>query len=272
MSPARLLAVCRQRGVERVAVTDHDAIQGAFEAAALDPRRVIVGEEIRTTEGELLGYFMQEFVPPGLSPEETIARLRALPNVAFLQGNTDRYLVTGQRPQIVIHSEEDWDNLRGWIAERDANFRWTLDHLTYADYAFLRELPPRLRIEVPGYGAVAAVHATAHDDETFMPPDTPDEQLAAAFDTIDARLILCGHTHRPMDRTVNGVRIVNDGSVGMPLDGDPRPTYVQLDFDGPDCQVTIHRVDYDRQAVIAELERVQHPARSWVIQRLKTAR
>ncbi len=77
MSPARLLAVCRQRGVERVAVTDHDAIQGAFEAAALDPRRVIVGEEIRTTEGELLGYFMQEFVPPGLSPEETIARLRA---------------------------------------------------------------------------------------------------------------------------------------------------------------------------------------------------
>ncbi len=205
-------------------------------------------------------------------PSETIARLRALPNVAFLQGNTDRYLVTGQRPQIVIHSDEDWDDLRAWIAERDANFRWTLDHLTYADYAFLRDLPSHLHIEIPGYGTVAAVHATAHDDETFLLPDTPDEQLAAAFDTLDARLILCGHTHRPVDRTLDSIRIVNDGSVGMPLDGDPRPAYLQLDFDGPDCQVTIRRVDYDRQAVIAELERVRHPARSWVIQRLEMAR
>ncbi len=74
--PVRLLEICERKGIERLAITDHNTIEGALEAAALDPTRFIVGEEIKTTEGELLGYFMQERIPPRLSPEETIGRLR----------------------------------------------------------------------------------------------------------------------------------------------------------------------------------------------------
>lgn len=76
MQPARLIEVCRQRGIGRLAITDHNSIQGAREAAALDPQLIIVGEEIQTTKGELLGYFLQEEIPHGLPPEEAIARLR----------------------------------------------------------------------------------------------------------------------------------------------------------------------------------------------------
>ena len=76
MQPARLLEICKRRNIDRLAITDHNSITGALEAATLDPGRFIVGEEIKTTEGELLGYFVQEQIPPGLSPEETIARLR----------------------------------------------------------------------------------------------------------------------------------------------------------------------------------------------------
>lgn len=76
MTPARLLETCRRRGVDRIAITDHNAVAGAFEAAALDPVRVVVGEEIQTTEGEILAYYVREEVPPGLSPEETMERLR----------------------------------------------------------------------------------------------------------------------------------------------------------------------------------------------------
>ncbi len=76
MLPARLLQVARRRGLDRLAITDHNTIAGALEAAALDPQMVIVGEEIMTTQGELLAYFVQEEVPPGLSPLETIRRLR----------------------------------------------------------------------------------------------------------------------------------------------------------------------------------------------------
>ncbi|NPA93180.1 MAG: PHP domain-containing protein [Chloroflexi bacterium] len=72
-----VLASARRRGLDMVAITDHNTIQGALEAWALAPEQVIVGEEIMTTQGELLAYFLEETVPPGLSPEETIARVRA---------------------------------------------------------------------------------------------------------------------------------------------------------------------------------------------------
>jgi predicted metal-dependent phosphoesterase TrpH len=76
MRPDKIREVGRRKGIDRIAITDHNVVSGAFEAAQLDGETFIVGEEIRTTEGELLAYFVQEFVPPGLSPEETIARLR----------------------------------------------------------------------------------------------------------------------------------------------------------------------------------------------------
>jgi len=76
LDPVRLLEVCRRKGIDRVAITDHNTIEGALEAVKLDPERVIIGEEIMTTQGELLGYFMKEWIPPDLSPQETISRLR----------------------------------------------------------------------------------------------------------------------------------------------------------------------------------------------------
>lgn len=72
----KLLNHCEKIHLDRVAITDHNAITGALEAKALAPERVIVGEEIETTQGELIGYFMTEWVPPGLEPMEVINRLR----------------------------------------------------------------------------------------------------------------------------------------------------------------------------------------------------
>jgi len=77
MPPSALLQAAGQRGVDRLVVTDHNTIRGALAAQRLDPTRVIVGEEILTTRGEILAAFVQEEVPPHLSPAETIRRLRA---------------------------------------------------------------------------------------------------------------------------------------------------------------------------------------------------
>ncbi|HIP86812.1 MAG TPA: metallophosphoesterase, partial [Anaerolineales bacterium] len=140
----------------------------------------------------------------------------------------------------------------------------TLERLSFEDYLFLRDLPTRLETEVPGYGPILAVHATPFDDETNWLPDTPDEAIRPHIEGIDSRLLLFGHTHRQMDRTVGNVRLVNPGSVGIPLDGDPRPAYARLAFTDGEPQVTLHRVEYDREAVLAELEQVNHPAREWV--------
>jgi len=66
-----------RRGIDKVAVTDHNTIAGALAFRDQAPERFVVGEEIKTTRGELIGLFLHEEVPPGLSPEETIVRIRA---------------------------------------------------------------------------------------------------------------------------------------------------------------------------------------------------
>lgn len=90
-SPARAIEAARRRGLHRLAITDHNTIAGALAAQALDPEFVIVGEEILTTRGELLAYFVTEFVPPYLSPEETLDRLAAQGAVVSVSHPFDRH-------------------------------------------------------------------------------------------------------------------------------------------------------------------------------------
>lgn len=76
MLPGEILEKINHNGIDRIAITDHNSIDGALEMATLAPDRVIVGEEVKTTEGELLGYFVKEEVPRGLPPEDAIRALR----------------------------------------------------------------------------------------------------------------------------------------------------------------------------------------------------
>ena len=74
--PAQLVNAARKKGLGRVVVTDHNSIQGALRARQIDPELIIVGEEIMTTRGEILAAFVAEEIPAGLTPQETIRRLR----------------------------------------------------------------------------------------------------------------------------------------------------------------------------------------------------
>lgn len=203
-------------------------------------------------------------------PAETLARLRALPNVSFLRGNTDRFIATGVRPELPVRSEAEWARMGMALGVRDGNFQWTVERLPYADYQFLAALPQELEMDVPGYGRVVAVHAAPGDDEARLFPNTPDEGVRPYLAGLDARLLLGGHTHFPNDRMVDGLRLVNDGSAGLPFDGDSRPSYVLLDFAAGECFVTFRRVAYDVEVVAAELERAGHPMRQWLVHILRT--
>jgi len=202
--------------------------------------------------GDLIAYFPWS--------AETIARLRVLPNLTCLRGNFDRYVITGYRPAIPVRSSEDWGRMPALLKIREARFRWAVERLSYKDYVFLRDLPARSEMQVPGYGKVVAVHATPADDEAFILPNMPDKEISPHLVDLDARLMLYGHTHIPMDRTVGGVRLVNPGSAGLPLDGDPRVSYALLDFTDGTCTVTIRRVSYDVEAMIREMEQLAYPA------------
>ncbi len=89
--PERLVEACRRKGIDRVVVTDHNTIAGARAAQALDPQRVIVGEEIMTTKGELLAAFVSEEIPAGLEPRQAIQRLREQGAVISVSHPFDRF-------------------------------------------------------------------------------------------------------------------------------------------------------------------------------------
>ncbi len=79
--PDQLLRRCREAGLTHVAVTDHHSIAGALavEACSVGPGaalHVIVGQEIRTADGEVLGLYLRETIPEGLATGEAAARIR----------------------------------------------------------------------------------------------------------------------------------------------------------------------------------------------------
>jgi predicted metal-dependent phosphoesterase TrpH len=76
MLPGKILATLDRKRIDRVAITDHNTIAGALELYELAPHRIIPGEEVKTTAGELLAYFIREEVPKGLPPLEAIQALR----------------------------------------------------------------------------------------------------------------------------------------------------------------------------------------------------
>lgn len=74
--PKDLIKTARRKGLDRLVITDHNSTAGAVAAQHLDPELVIVGEEIMTTRGEILAAYVTEEIPAGLSPQETIKRLK----------------------------------------------------------------------------------------------------------------------------------------------------------------------------------------------------
>jgi predicted metal-dependent phosphoesterase TrpH len=77
LTPAALMAAARRAELDCVAITDHNTIDGALEARCAGTLRVIVGEEVSSADGHLIGLFLERPIPPGLSGEETIAEIHA---------------------------------------------------------------------------------------------------------------------------------------------------------------------------------------------------
>jgi diadenosine tetraphosphatase ApaH/serine/threonine PP2A family protein phosphatase len=171
-----------------------------------------------------------------------------------------------------VESEAQWQRLSAVLEEREANFRWTIEQLSYKWYSFLRELPSQYQVDMPGYGSVLAVHASPLGDEVGIWEDTAEDELAKMLLGIDCRLLVCGHTHQQLGRWLDDrVWMVNGGSVGLPLDGDQRAAYVILESEGADCWASFQRVEYDVDEVLAKLDAVEHRAIDWVRTRLRLA-
>lgn len=76
--------VCKHKKIDCVCVSDHNSVAGALEYSKSCSIKIIVGEEIRTLQGEIIGLFINEQIPPGLSLKETIQRIKEQHGIVYL--------------------------------------------------------------------------------------------------------------------------------------------------------------------------------------------
>ncbi|HEY7258285.1 MAG TPA: glycosyltransferase [Gaiellales bacterium] len=89
--PEALLDHCIAQGLGAVAITDHNEVSGALEAAALGkPITVIVGEEVKTSQGEVIGLFLRERIDRGMTMDETIAAIQDQGGLVYMPHPFDR--------------------------------------------------------------------------------------------------------------------------------------------------------------------------------------
>ena len=76
--PRRLVETAAARGIGALCVTDHNGLKNALALSQMSdlPIKVIPSEEVKSSEGEIIGYFLSELVPKGLTPEETVKRIK----------------------------------------------------------------------------------------------------------------------------------------------------------------------------------------------------
>lgn len=97
-----VIAAALERGLGALAITDHNAIEGAIALQRMAPFAVIVGEEILTSEGDIIGLFLQEFIPPKLTPVQAIARIREQGGVVYIPHPFD--FRRSALPEPVLHA------------------------------------------------------------------------------------------------------------------------------------------------------------------------
>jgi predicted metal-dependent phosphoesterase TrpH len=90
MSFAQIIPRCQERGINCIAITDHGTAEGALKMQATAPFKVIVGQEVLTQSGEVMGLFLKETVPNGLSVEDTVAQIRAQGGLVAIPHPFDR--------------------------------------------------------------------------------------------------------------------------------------------------------------------------------------
>jgi predicted metal-dependent phosphoesterase TrpH len=156
----------RRAGLDRIAVTDHNTIRGAREAFALAPDFVIPGVEIQTSEGELLGYYIRDEIPGGLTPEETISRLREQGAAVSVSHPFDRFRRGAWNPVTLARIVPRIDALE----VLNARCLFAADNLEAASYARSHRLPVTAGSDAHAgleIGAAGLEIAPFHDGHTL---------------------------------------------------------------------------------------------------------
>jgi predicted phosphodiesterase len=225
--------------------------------------------DIARAGGADVHWFVGDAAMIGFDPVGTVERLVGLPNLAAVRGNGDRRVAMD--PDLVREITERFiatasdDEAAIWRSVL-ADSEWTRDSLRRAGlYSWIAGLPLEQRLALPDGTRVLLVHAAPGTDEgAGIHAALPDDDLRPLLAGAGADLVFVGHTHQPLDRTVDGVRVINLGSVSNPPREDKRAMWTLLEADERGYRVERRYAAYDLAAVRERLAGDEVPAREYM--------
>jgi diadenosine tetraphosphatase ApaH/serine/threonine PP2A family protein phosphatase len=166
-----------------------------------------------------------DYGTPSPWPNETLALLRQLPDARWIRGNGERWLKEPpvDRPEVM----ESYEQYGSGVSKEEEDW--------------LYGLPTHAELD-----GILYVHGSPLSDvDSFPPEPSPDDERLLTG--VQDRTIVFGHSHQQFRRPgPSGTDLVNPGSVGMPLDGDPRGAWATWDDD-----FEFRRVEYDVERAAA---------------------
>lgn len=206
--------------------------------------------------------FLLGDIANGIDPHGCIQLLQACPQLSGVKGNAEHYILTANLDAFPRRSEPMYADLILFL-------EWFHARLTHEDLAWLRSFPDLLiwkgiclahdsplDRELPHRWHIQGV-ANAYQELCFhargISPDLEADELTRLWAWLAMQGLsglFCGHTHAPFVLHQNGRFICNAGSVGTPLDGDPRPSWAMVEEGRP----VIRRVAYDIQQTLEMID------------------
>lgn len=153
----------------------------------------------------------------GPRPGACVQRVRGLGGPVVM-GNCDQSSVDYREQGITPEHEASYARLGAWVREIDL---WSALALTDDEAAWLAALPLTARVELGPGATLLLAHGSPSSYLTRLTSDMPDDALRAALDGLEREpgvvALACGHTHTPMVRALDGLTVINPGSVGLPM-------------------------------------------------------
>lgn len=210
--------------------------------------------------------FMLGDIINGIDPHGCVQSLRSWCDtnrieLASIKGNAEAYLTTPDR-DLLIQQSEVWDvDLLNLI-------QWWQDHLSESDLEWVRSLPdtiqwngallvhdsPMDRLAVQSQIDVQPQYRELNYHGRGITPDMVEsdwQKIIEYMQLESIEQIFCGHTHRPFYKEIGKLVVCNIGSAGMPLDGNPYPSWTMMTIDDSGKRsVSIRRVTYDISSML----------------------
>jgi putative phosphoesterase len=228
-----------QKGSHVAAIYDIHGNLPALEAVLADLQ--VVNPDLVVVGGDVVA---------GPMPADCLHRLTSLgESIHFVRGNADRKVVSAYDDGPYTDTIDVADP-----AERVAAYAASKISSGHRD--LLASFVEHLVVEVEGVGQVLFCHGSPRSDDEILTTATTEDRLREVLAGVDQDLVVCGHTHAQFDRRIDGKRVINAGSVGMPYQGKPVGAFwLLLEAGG----VSLRRSDYDLKRAVGRIRATGYP-------------